>query len=175
MALFWVILDIASFIIQIGGGLLVVSDDPKVQQNGLHIYTAGLALQLFFILVFSYLVFEFWKRVSREGMVEHKVAAKKLVITLYCSLTLISIRIIYRLLEFASDFNSALTQELWNHEVYQYALDATPMFFALIVMIIVHPGTVLPGDLSTFKPISTSIQQSQMREKDAPQSSSIEA
>ncbi|CAG8949162.1 hypothetical protein HYFRA_00004784 [Hymenoscyphus fraxineus] len=155
MALYFVILDIVSFIVQIGGGLMVISKNNRTRENGLHIYTAGLVLQECFILVFAALVFTFNRRVKREASVEQAARAKKLVLALYASLFLISIRIIYRLLEFAGSFDSALTQELWTHEVYQYALDATPMFFALLIMVVMHPGRVLPGEMSTFKQFSS--------------------
>ncbi|KAF4627329.1 hypothetical protein G7Y89_g10831 [Cudoniella acicularis] len=158
MAMCFVILDVASFIIQIGGGLLVLSKNDQTKQTGLHIYTAGLALQQFFIIIFVSMVSSFHRRLGREASPEQKAKAKKLLVTLYLSLTLISIRIIYRLLEFAADFTSTLTQQLWYHEVWQYCFDATPMFFALILMNVVHPGTLIPGDKSKFiKPVETAL------------------
>ncbi|KAG9233890.1 RTA1 like protein-domain-containing protein [Amylocarpus encephaloides] len=175
MALCWVILDIFSFIVQIGGGLLVVSKNLNTKKTGLRIYTGGLALQLFFILFFTFLVYTFQKRVKVEASSEHQRQAKKLAITLGASLTFICIRIIYRMLEFAGDFQSKLTQELWNHEVYQYVLDAVPMLLALITMNVVHPGTIIPGDKSTFKQF-TPMQNEELhqREKNAVSHSSAE-
>jgi len=43
-----------------------------------------------------------------------------------------------------------MTRELRDHEVYQYVFDATPMFFALVLMNVIHPGTVLAGQDSKF-------------------------
>ncbi|KAH8687354.1 RTA1 like protein-domain-containing protein [Tricladium varicosporioides] len=158
MALCFVVLDIVSFIIQIGGGLLVLSKNVQTKQTGLHIYTAGLALQEFFIFVFVFLVFSFQRRLKHEAGPEARRKAKKLLITMYLSLALISIRILYRLLEFASSFTSKLTQELWYHEVWQYCFDALPMFLALVLFNVIHPGTLIPGDKSKFiVPVGTEL------------------
>jgi len=43
-----------------------------------------------------------------------------------------------------------MTKELRDHEVYQYVFDAVPMFFALVVVNVLHPGKVLAGDDSKF-------------------------
>lgn len=93
MALCFVILDIVSFIIQIGGGLLVISKNLNTKRNGLRIYTGGLALQELFILIFAYLVFSFQRRVKREASPEMAARAKNLVLALYASLVLISVSI----------------------------------------------------------------------------------
>lgn len=81
----------SSFIIQLAGGLLTVSDNIHTESNGLHIYTAGVALQEFFIFVFIFLVFSFQRRLAKEATVEQRASAKKLLFILYTSLGLISV------------------------------------------------------------------------------------
>ncbi|RDL40271.1 Uncharacterized protein BP5553_00250 [Venustampulla echinocandica] len=152
MALLFVVLDVASFIIQIGGGIMVTSKNENTKKMGLHIYTGGLVLQEAFILFFLYLVVTFQRRLKKEATLEERRDAKRLLLFLYITLTLISLRVIYRILEFA-DYNSALTKELWFKEAYQYGLDAAPMFLALIAGNILHVGTVIPGNKNKFIPI----------------------
>jgi len=43
-----------------------------------------------------------------------------------------------------------MTKELEEHEVYQLALDAVPMFLALVALNVLHPGKVLAGEDSKF-------------------------
>ncbi|TVY80781.1 hypothetical protein LSUE1_G003490 [Lachnellula suecica] len=130
-----------SFIIQIGGGLLTISKNYNTLNTGLHIYTAGVALQEFFILVFLFLV---------EASVEKQAGAGKLLLILYVSLGLITFRILFRIIEFSAGAGTALTAEFSKHEVYQYVFDALPMFLALATMNGLHPGMVLAGEDSKF-------------------------
>lgn len=82
-----------SFIIQIAGGLMTISENFKTLQNGLNIYTAGVALQEFFIFCFLFLVFSFHKRLLKEETDPSRLrGAKKLLFILYASLALISVR-----------------------------------------------------------------------------------
>jgi len=98
--------------------------------------------------------------------------AKKLLFILYGSLGLIAVslhcltlretlgmtthanfgqfRILFRIIEFSAGAGTKLTHEFRSHEVYQYVFDAMPMFFALVLMNVLHPGTVLAGDDSKF-------------------------
>lgn len=154
MAVYFVVLDILSFIIQLGGGLLTVSKNFNTQNNGLHIYTAGVALQEFFILCFVFLVFTFQKRFAREADPSKAGGAKRLLLILYVSLGLISFRILFRIIEFSAGAGTKLTNEFRHHEVYQYVFDALPMWAALVTMNIFHPGMVLSGADSKFAKVS---------------------
>jgi hypothetical protein len=71
---------------------MTLSTNFKTLQNGLHIYTAGVALQEFFILFFLCLVFTFQRRLFREETDPVRLrGAKKLLFILYASLALISV------------------------------------------------------------------------------------
>lgn len=73
---------------------MTVSDNYKTLQNGLHIYTAGVALQEFFIICFIFLVFTFHKRLLKEETDPSRLrGAKKLLLILYGSLVLITVRL----------------------------------------------------------------------------------
>jgi hypothetical protein len=132
--------------------MMTISKDFKTLQNGLHIYTAGVALQELFILIFLYLVFTFQRRLSRSNLSPGRISqAKKLIYVMYLSLALISFRILFRIIEFSAGAGTGLTHEFRVHEVYQYVFDAMPMWFALVAMNILHPGKVLQGKDSEFK------------------------
>jgi len=83
----------SSFAIQLVGGLMTISTNFKTLQNGLHIYTAGVALQESFIFCFLFLVFVFQHRLSKEESDTIRIkGAKKLLLILYASLGLIAVR-----------------------------------------------------------------------------------
>jgi hypothetical protein len=58
-------------------------------------------------------------------------------------------RIVFRLVEFAAGTDPS-TNPIPFTDAYFYALDALPMFLALLVMNVVHPGRVLVGPESEF-------------------------
>jgi hypothetical protein len=51
------------------------------------------------------------------------------------------IRIIFRLIEYASGFNAPIPKQ----EAYMYCLDSLPMFTCLVILNVVHPGVIMPG------------------------------
>jgi RTA1 like protein len=57
-------------------------------------------------------------------------------------------RIIYRLIEYASGVKSS--NPIPYHEAYTYALDALPMFLAILALCVMHPGRFLRGPDSVF-------------------------
>ncbi|KAL8785636.1 MAG: hypothetical protein Q9195_008556 [Heterodermia aff. obscurata] len=65
---------------------------------------------------------------------------------MYASLVLITIRIIFRLTEFSAGEDPS--NPLPFHEIYFYAFEAVPMFLALAIMSVAHPGKVLKGPAS---------------------------
>lgn len=76
---------------QFAGALQVISKDTAVIRRGLHIYTAGVALQEFFILCFVALCIVFLRRINKESRIEDIVGAKKLTYFLLVALGLISV------------------------------------------------------------------------------------
>ena len=65
----------------------------------------------------------------------------RLLYVVYDVLTLITIRIIFRLIEYASGFESSIPRQ----EAYQYVFDSLPMLVALVLFHIVHPGRIMNG------------------------------
>ncbi|KAJ7343754.1 RTA1 like protein-domain-containing protein, partial [Mycena albidolilacea] len=144
LSLCFVLLDITSFLMQAAGGSMInPSSSAETQMRGIHIYMGGIGLQQFFILGFVGLVVRFhYKMLNLGGSEEWK----RPLYAMYASLLLITIRIVYRLIEFSSGIYSPLTV----HEAPFYCLEATPMFFALLLWNLYHPGQILVGPDSDF-------------------------
>ncbi|KAK6206988.1 RTA1 domain-containing protein [Colletotrichum tabaci] len=160
-AALFVALDIVSFAIQLAGGSMAGPTTPPAEQmKAIHIYMGGIALQEFFILIFVGLTLKFQFELRRmDGLVgapPPRRSWKPLVWALYASLGMITVRIIYRLIEFSS--GHGLENALITHEAYFYALEALPMLLAIAVFNVVHPAAVMngpgsdmPGLVSTIK------------------------
>lgn len=69
---------------------MTISKDFQTLQNGLHIYTAGVALQQFFIICFLCFVFHFNRRIKRECP-DRIAEAHRLLWVMYFALTMISV------------------------------------------------------------------------------------
>ncbi|KAH8698854.1 RTA1 like protein-domain-containing protein [Talaromyces proteolyticus] len=139
--MYFVILDIISFLVQIYGGARASQSNVPTSTvlDGLHIYMAGLGIQQFFILIFCVFAYSFHRTMNHEGNKPRK--AYLLLYTVYAELILITTRIIFRLCEFSSGLHSTIP----NHEAYQYLLDSLPMLIALVTVNIIHPGRIMPG------------------------------
>ncbi|KAI4147707.1 MAG: hypothetical protein L6R39_003031 [Caloplaca ligustica] len=105
----------------------------------------GVGFQQFFVLVFLYIAFRFQQQVKRENP-PRLAQAFLLLYAQYAVLILITIRIIFRLIEYAQGLDSSIP----NHEAYQYIFDTVPMLIALVVYNAVHPGRIMPGKEGDF-------------------------
>lgn len=111
----------------------------------------GIGVQQGVLLAFTGLMITFHVRALREGKI-HDTRWQPLIYTLYGALILISIRIIFRLVEFSAGEYGPIP----TNETYFYALEATPMVICLLTLAVVHPGYFLRGPGSEFaKPIIT--------------------
>ncbi|KAJ7487239.1 RTA1 like protein-domain-containing protein [Mycena galericulata] len=143
LSLCFVLLDITAFLMQASGGLMINSTTPKTALLGIHIYMGGIGLQQFFILGFIALVIRFhYKMLQLNGSTEWK----RPLYIMYASLGLITLRIVFRLIELSSGVYSPITM----HEAPLYCLELLPMFAALLLWNIFHPGQVLVGPDSEF-------------------------
>jgi len=169
LAVWFVCADILSFLTQLGGGSMIQNgNDNSTLMLGIHIYMGGIGLQEFFILIFTAFAFRFRTRMIRiersqasglrvEGenpvsgseKINHASHWKLLLYALLGTLALITTRIIYRLVEFSAGIDPN-SNPLPFHEWYFYVFDAGVMFFALVIMNVVHPGRFLVGPDSEF-------------------------
>ncbi|KAH8648893.1 RTA1-domain-containing protein, partial [Tricladium varicosporioides] len=145
MGIIFVCFDVVSFIIQIGGGLLSLSTKAKDAKLGLHVYTGGVVFQQLLIICFLMLTISFQRKLRyKRGPKKH--GSKTLLNILRVSLALITYRIIFRIVEFSSPQGSKVNLYINKHEFFVYVFDAGPMFFALVLMNIWHPGKVMQND-----------------------------
>ncbi|KAJ6589221.1 hypothetical protein B0H19DRAFT_1058259 [Mycena capillaripes] len=125
----FVFLDMTAFAMHAVGGSMMISDTSTMVLRGIHIYMGGIGLQEFFIglqeffiLGFTTLVVRFHYKIKHlEGSTEWK----RPLYTMYTSLGLITLRILFRLIEFSSGVYSPITM----HEAPFHCLDALPMYY----------------------------------------------
>lgn len=101
----------------------------------------GVGIQQFFIVLFSAVLVRLHKRLLNEAPRAEVTRAIRLLYIVYAALALITIRIIFRLVEYSSGLDSQIP----NHEAYMFILESLPMFIAIALFNIVHPGAVMPG------------------------------
>jgi hypothetical protein len=153
-------LDIFSFIVQgAGGSMLNPGNSASTMETGKNIYMTGVGVQEAFILMFSALIIKFHMdalALERQGLLHAGSANgrqnqmwKWATYSLYAVLLLITLRIIFRLVEFSGGVDPG-TSSLPFIEGYALGLDAAPMVLALLILAVVHPGLVLRGEGSEF-------------------------
>lgn len=109
--------------------------------RGLHIYMGGVGLQQVFIVVFVGLLIHFQRRFKAESPAAHEKLPLHFIYVLYAVLGLITVRIIFRLVEYSSGYDSTIP----THEAFTFIFESLPMFIAVLLLSIFHPGRVMPG------------------------------
>lgn len=132
--------------------------DPKTIMLGIHIYMGGIGLQELCILLFTCIAIRFHLSLSALSRGPQILDGKPrnwrtLLYVLYAALALITTRIIFRMVEFASGLDPS-KNPIPFHEVYFYVLDALPLLVACGLMNAVHPGRILVGEGSEFPRVS---------------------
>lgn len=156
LALIFVTLDILSFIIQlVGGGMAGPGASPEAAKKGLDIYMGGIGMQEGFIALFLGLVVKFHLD-QLQAERARRLAADKMsgwrwmVSALYFSLLAITVRIIYRLAEFSGGLGHS--NALPSNEPLLYVLESAPMWLAVLVWNIIHPGRYIHGEDAKMPP-----------------------
>ncbi|KUJ12277.1 uncharacterized protein LY89DRAFT_688026 [Mollisia scopiformis] len=158
IAKIFVWLDVLSFLTQLGGGVLISpGTSQSVLMAGIHIYMGGIGFQEFCILIFTSIAVKFFIDANRRERTEggNQILDsrprnwRKLLYVMFAVLALITMRIIFRLCEFAAGLDPS-KNPIPYHEAYFLVLDALPMFVALVLFNAVHPGHVLQGEGSEF-------------------------
>ncbi|KAL4937752.1 RTA1 like protein-domain-containing protein [Aspergillus oleicola] len=151
----FVLLDIGSFIVQAVGGLMASpNSSADTMQTGIHIYMIGMGVQEFFILLFLLIAITFHRRVlhldNAGALPENKTQWRGMLYALYASLLFITVRIIFRLVEYSS--GTELSNSIVSHEWFMYVFDAVPMCVAIGIWCLSHPGVVLKGPDARMPP-----------------------
>ncbi|OTB00507.1 hypothetical protein M426DRAFT_33304, partial [Hypoxylon sp. CI-4A] len=144
------VVDFIAFVIQLAGGSMAGPTAPAEDQlRAIHVYMGGIGLQQFFIAVFLVFAVKFrFDMCSADPLSGQRPSWRSgwrsLLYTLYASLACITIRIIFRLVEFSSG-STGVTNPLLTNEAYFYGLEAFPMLLAILAFNFIHPGLVLKG------------------------------
>ncbi|KAI9761959.1 MAG: hypothetical protein M4579_000742 [Chaenotheca gracillima] len=141
----FVFLDFVALAIQSGGGSSLSQGDEKSRQIGIDVYMVGVGLQQLFVLMFFFVTYQFQHKACRMDT-GRSTNWKPLLCAVYAVLNLITTRIVYRIIEFAN----GVWDYVPTHEAFFYCLDALPMFAALCVFLVWHPGKYLVGPDSEF-------------------------
>ncbi|KAI1654908.1 RTA1 like protein-domain-containing protein [Daldinia decipiens] len=148
----FVTFDFVAFVIQLVGGSMAGPTAPLEDQlKAIRIYMGGIGLQQFFIFIFVAFAVGFQLEMRNvktpEATTTGKLSWRPLLFTLYATLTCITIRIVFRLVEFSSG-STGVSNPLVTNETYFYVLEAAPMMLAILGFNIIHPGKVLVGSQS---------------------------
>ncbi|ORY13041.1 RTA1 like protein-domain-containing protein [Clohesyomyces aquaticus] len=151
---YFVWLDIFSFLVQgTGGSMLSPGSSADSMKIGKNVYMTGVGIQELFIVLFTGLIVRFhieYSRMLKSGTAQSpgNQRWKWLTYALYACLVLITVRIIFRLVEFSAGVE--ISNPLPYHEIYALILDAFPMVLAMTILTVIHPGMVLKGPESEF-------------------------
>ncbi|KAK3377981.1 RTA1 like protein-domain-containing protein [Podospora didyma] len=147
-ALIFCTCDLISLVVQAVGGAMASNESSKVggdTQPGTHIMVAGIAFQLFTMTIFAGLVLDFLRRVRNKRIAGTLPGGKlpkqiKLVlVAVFVAFVMIYIRSVYRTIELAQGWEGYLI----THEGYFIGLDATLMFVAVAVFLVLDPAVLL--------------------------------
>lgn len=131
--------------------MLSPGNSADTMKNGKNIYMTGVGVQQLFILFFLALIVRFQIEVQRFEASGAGWLGKRwqwVTYALYSVLILITVRIIFRLCEFAA--GTEISNPLPYHEGYALGLDAVPMTLAICILAVIHPGLALKGPESEF-------------------------
>ncbi|OJJ44299.1 hypothetical protein ASPZODRAFT_71896 [Penicilliopsis zonata CBS 506.65] len=131
-----------------GAALVANSSNSQSKQNtGKALLKAALILQIVLMAGFLALATKFYVNCSRAGVLNSKV--KRAISVLYCSCTLITIRTIYRTVEYfsAASLNVSNIKDMspiLKDEWFFWVFEATVMFTNTTMLNIFHPMRWLP-------------------------------
>jgi hypothetical protein len=150
IALIFVWADVMTFIIQLSGAVMVsIPESSAANGIGKSVYMGGVGLQQASLFSFFLLAILFHRRVRSGFIASRDIPWHPILYALYSVVILITIRTVYRLVEFSAGLNGRIP----THEWFMYVFDALPMFCAIVVLAVWHPGGVLYGLGSEYEKI----------------------
>jgi len=120
------------------------SHDTTTYNLGSKVVLIGLIIQVISFGIFVAVAVVFHMRMNKnpKGLpINNDLPWRKHIMVLYTASTLIMIRSIVRVVEYAQGF----TGYILSHEVYLYVFDGTLMFVALVIFNWIHPSELIPG------------------------------
>ncbi|KAF2720945.1 RTA1-domain-containing protein [Polychaeton citri CBS 116435] len=133
----------ADFIVEmlIGNGaarMANTSNSRAEREVGEIMVKVALLLQAVMFIIYVAILAIWHRRVKRFGLLTPKLRSVGWM--LYASAVLITIRCIFRVVEFFEGY----TGELYTHEVYFYVFEATLMLLNSVLLNVFHPGRYFP-------------------------------
>lgn len=131
-----------------GAALVANTSNPQSSQDtGKALLKAALILQIALMVGFVALASKFYYNCSRGGVLNHKV--KRALYVLYCSCTLITIRTIYRTVEYftAASLNASNVKDIspiLKDEWFFWVFETAVMFSNTVLLNVLHPMQCLP-------------------------------
>lgn len=152
LTLIFVLSDVTTFVIQAAGASITTSTNYSSALTGLHIFLAGLVLQLASVSLFCVIYARFIYKVHAEEPAVWMRDSKQhwnndwrtLAAAAAVSCIGILIRSCYRVAEVAQGFDGALT----SSETAFYLGDTLPLFVAIVIYIPFWPGRFITAKLA---------------------------
>jgi hypothetical protein len=129
----------------VGGGILSNAKTKATQDNGSHLITGGLFIQVFFFGFFIIVAALFHRRIVNNPTAQANrldVPWQRYLFVLYGASTFIMIRSIYRIADYAAGPDAGIGKS----EVYFYVFDGTLMFFTMVLFSVYHPSEIINKD-----------------------------
>ncbi|KAF2443554.1 hypothetical protein P171DRAFT_444958 [Karstenula rhodostoma CBS 690.94] len=117
---------------------------PKQRKLGANLVTASLSLQVALFGSFGLLAAQFHMRANKEKLLSRDL--RIVLYVLYVSATLVTIRCIYRLVEYIEGWDSTI----YKNEIFFWIFEAVIMFLNTALLNVFHPGKRLPRSNSVF-------------------------
>ncbi|KAK3401716.1 RTA1 like protein-domain-containing protein [Sordaria brevicollis] len=137
--------DVLSFMAQgAGGGLLATAKSAKDQDQGNNVVLAGLGIQVAFFGLFIITTILFHLRIAANPTAKSysvTVPWRQFLWALYTTSSLIMIRSLFRMVEYAMGWDSVLLKK----EVYLLVLDGLLMVIVSVTFLWYHPSKILVG------------------------------
>ena len=161
IAKFFVMADVAAFLVQVSAAAFLTSSNTTTQSYGVDVVEVGLALALSFIGLFFFVTVFVYASSTYEIRSHPQYGdIKKLYISLFATITMLLIRSIYRMVEFVGGNSSYVA----SHEVYFYLFDCLPMLVACGFYAAFPYGKYLniirPAELVSPKDVNVQMEQS---------------
>ncbi|KAK1147603.1 hypothetical protein N8T08_000945 [Aspergillus melleus] len=137
----FVVCDVLTFLIQASGSGMMVNDG--LTNLGQNIVIAGLVLQVLCFGLFMVTALIFQRRLDRTQTPEaanHGIPWRQHLNSLYAISTLIMVRSIFRVIEYALGNDGYLLSNEWP----LYIFDSVPMFFAMVILAYSYPDELRP-------------------------------
>ncbi len=140
----FVVGDLVSFLIQVGGAGILINDFNR----GKTVILVGLVAQLLFFGVFVGVAVLVWRRMSQAPTPtalhldshSRRIGWVGVMRVIFLTSALIFIRSIFRLVEFTGSDDSPMQKS----EAYIYICDSVLMFGVLAVLVVFHPSQYVP-------------------------------